>query len=107
MDIGQVVGSTIMKKVGVYILRCKNSRYYIGSTNNLERRLSEHQNGFVKSTKYLLPITLVFFQLCDNLRRARSLEYRLKSKKSSRIIDQIIREGHIKNYKTRVVSSAG
>lgn len=37
----------------VYILRtCKNT-LYTGQTNNLERRLKEHQAGGVKSAKYL------------------------------------------------------
>ncbi|MGB3947933.1 MAG: GIY-YIG nuclease family protein [Bacteroidia bacterium] len=33
----------------VYILKCSNSRYYTGVTNNLERRLEEHNQGVNKS----------------------------------------------------------
>jgi len=29
----------------MYILLCSNGQYYTGSTNNLNRRLAEHQNG--------------------------------------------------------------
>jgi putative endonuclease len=36
----------------VYILRNKlNNRYYIGSTNNLSRRLEEHNRGQSQSTR--------------------------------------------------------
>lgn len=85
-----------MEKLGVYILRCINSRYYIGSTNNLERRLNDHQQGKVKATRYIRPIALVFFQHCESLTGARKLEYQLKSKKSRIIIEQIMRDGYIK-----------
>ena len=29
----------------VYILRSEEGKYYIGHTNNIERRLTEHRNG--------------------------------------------------------------
>ena len=96
MAIGQAAGSISMKDLGVYILLCSNKRYYIGSTNDLTRRLFEHKNGLVKATKYVLPIKLVFFQECAALSEARRLEYRLKQKKSKIIIDKIIQDGYIK-----------
>ena len=85
-----------MKKIGVYILLCRNKRYYLGSTNDLDRRLFEHKNGLVKATKNVLPVKLVFFQKCENLTQARRLEYQLKKKKSRRIIERIIKDGYIK-----------
>ena len=30
----------------VYILECSDKSYYTGVTNNIERRLSEHEDGF-------------------------------------------------------------
>ncbi|MEK7192223.1 MAG: GIY-YIG nuclease family protein [Patescibacteria group bacterium] len=86
-----------MNKTGVYILKCSNNRYYTGSTNNIGRRLKEHQIGKVRSTKYLRPVDLVFFQKCSGLNEARKLEKKLKNKKSRIIIDQIVRDGVIKN----------
>lgn len=83
-------------KLGLYILRCSNGRYYIGSTKNFDRRFIEHQSGLVKSTKNVLPVKLVFLQECRNLIQARRLEYELKKKKSKNIIDQIIQDGFIK-----------
>ena len=85
-----------MNKIGLYILLCSNNRYYIGSTNNLERRLREHKGKRVIATKNLLPLELVFFHKCANLKQARVLEHRLKNKKSKDIINRIIKDGFIK-----------
>ena len=47
----------------MYILECANGNYYTGSTNNLERRLTEHQNGEgANFTKKHLPVNLVYFE---------------------------------------------
>jgi len=37
----------------VYILRTSSSTLYIGQTNNLEKRIKEHQNKTGKSAKYI------------------------------------------------------
>jgi putative endonuclease len=34
-----------MREYIVYVLRCCDATYYLGITNNLERRISEHQDG--------------------------------------------------------------
>ncbi|MEK7652761.1 MAG: GIY-YIG nuclease family protein [Patescibacteria group bacterium] len=39
----------------LYILRNKNGKFYVGSTNNLKRRFSEHNSGKVFSTKRGVP----------------------------------------------------
>lgn len=51
---------------------------YIGSTNNLKRRLLEHNSGGVFSTKRYMPWTLLYFEayIIENLARLR--EKRLK-----------------------------
>ncbi len=47
----------------IYILQCADNTYYTGSTNNLELRLAQHQNGEgANYTKKRLPIKLVFSQ---------------------------------------------
>lgn len=95
MDIGQVTVNYPMEGA-VYILRCSNNRYYIGSTGNLERRISEHEGGHVTSTKHLLPVELVFSQTYKTIQLARQIEYRLKKQKSRIIIEKIIQDGFIK-----------
>lgn len=96
MAIGQVASSKQRIMIGLYILHCNNNRYYVGSTSDLDRRLSEHQNAKVKATKYLLPVELAFFHPCETIAQARRLENQLKNKKSKKIIEQIIRDGYIK-----------
>ena len=45
----------------VYVLRSlKDSKKYIGYTENLDRRLHEHESGMVKSTRYRRPIELIY-----------------------------------------------
>jgi putative endonuclease len=81
----------------IYILQSeKNGRFYVGSTDNVERRFSEHQNGIVKSTKNLRPWVLKFFKEYESLTDARKVEYKLKSFKSRKVIEQIIEEKNIR-----------
>ena len=47
----------------MYILKCSNGSYYVGSTINLERRLSQHQAGEgANHTKKGRPVELVYFK---------------------------------------------
>jgi len=45
----------------VYVLQSlKDNNFYIGCTSNLEKRLSGHNRGKVKSTKSRRPFKLIF-----------------------------------------------
>lgn len=45
----------------IYILECVDGSYYVGSTNHLERRLLEHQEGrAARYTSRRLPVKLVY-----------------------------------------------
>ena len=45
----------------LYILLCADGSFYTGSTNDLERRLQEHQNGEgANHTRKRLPVELVY-----------------------------------------------
>ncbi len=48
----------------VYFLKTdrKENWYYVGSTNNLERRLDEHNAGEVTSTKAYMPYTIIYIE---------------------------------------------
>jgi len=60
----------------MYILECSDGSYYVGSTKNLERRLSEHQEGFgAKYTSGRLPVKLVY---CEEYNRVAEASYREK-----------------------------
>ena len=55
----------------MYILECADSSYYIGSTNDLDRRLQEHQKGVgANFTKARLPVELVYFEEYDRIDEA-------------------------------------
>lgn len=64
----------------VYILECTDGTLYIGSTNNLEKRLREHNN--LKSgahyTKIRRPVTLKYSEPQASLSEARKRESELK-----------------------------
>lgn len=45
----------------VYMLRCSDGSYYTGHTDNLEKRLAEHNSGdFEGYTSSRLPVEVVF-----------------------------------------------
>ena len=47
----------------MYILECVDGSFYTGSTNNLNKRIDDHQNGNGSNyTKRRLPIKLVYFE---------------------------------------------
>ena len=52
---------------------------YVGLTNNLERRLYEHNAGRNKTTKPYLPFTLLHFEECATRLEAREKEKYYKS----------------------------
>jgi putative endonuclease len=79
----------------VYILRCGDSRYYSGSTNDLIRRLANHRAGQVRSTKSRLPVQLVYFEECETPDQARQRERSLKNGRTRRkTIDLLIAAFH-------------
>jgi putative endonuclease len=81
----------------LYILQSqKNDSYYIGSTNDIERRVLEHNFGKTISTKNLRPLKLVFKKEFECLSDARHAEIVLKKKKSRVIIEKIIADQEIK-----------
>ena len=81
----------------VYILQSlKNQRFYIGSTNDLERRFIEHNLGKTKYTSLNKPFKMVFSQEYENLEMARKVEFKLKSFKSRKILEEIIGDGFCK-----------
>ncbi|PIV08575.1 hypothetical protein COS52_01935, partial [Candidatus Roizmanbacteria bacterium CG03_land_8_20_14_0_80_39_12] len=65
----------------VYVLRCKDNSLYCGQTNNLEKRIKEHNDSKNISTKYTRgrrPVTLVYMEkvkaISDALRREREIK---------------------------------
>lgn len=63
----------------LYILRCADGSYYIGHTENLEKRFAEHNLGAVSSyTRKRRPLTLVFAEQSSTREEALARERQLK-----------------------------
>lgn len=68
-----------MKNYFVYILKCSDDSYYTGVTNNLEKRVYEHQFGIIKGyTSKRLPSKLVFSERFSDINQAIRFEKQIK-----------------------------
>jgi len=63
----------------VYFLSLDNGDVYVGSTNDLKRRVESHRAGQVISTKAHLPLVLKSYIAVETEAVARSLERYFKS----------------------------
>jgi predicted GIY-YIG superfamily endonuclease len=63
----------------VYFLELNNNKIYVGSTNDLKRRLHSHQNGEVISTKLYRPMKLKSYIGVETELQARALEKYFKT----------------------------
>jgi putative endonuclease len=64
----------------VYILRSlKDKNLYIGSTDNIRRRLTEHNSGNVDSTKSRMPFSLEAYVAVKDKAKAIELEQYFKT----------------------------
>ncbi|MBT8257370.1 MAG: GIY-YIG nuclease family protein [Bacteroidia bacterium] len=70
-----------MKQYYVYILHCSDSLTYTGITNNLSRRMEEHQKGLNKScfTYKRRPLKLIFQQEFNDVDQAIYFEKKIKN----------------------------
>lgn len=76
----------------VYILECSDGSYYTGVTNNLDRRMAEHNYALNLDsyTAQRLPVKLVFHQFFQDIRQAIAFEKQVKGwsrKKKEAIIN--------------------
>ena len=86
----------------VYILKCSDNSYYTGITNNLERRIIEHQEGYHNDSYTFTrrPIELVFYTEFTDPNDAIEIEKRIKG--WSRMKKEALING---DYKTLVYLS--
>lgn len=63
----------------VYLLSNNKTSYiYIGCTNNLERRIHQHSEGRVYTTKKVLPVELIYYEAYRSKECAYNREKSLK-----------------------------
>lgn len=52
----------------MYLLKCADGTYYVGSTRDLSRRLQQHREGSGSQyTQRRRPVQLVYFELHDDI----------------------------------------
>ena len=74
----------------VYVLLSeKDNNRYIGFTNDIERRLTEHNLGKVKSTKNRQPLKLIYTELYENKSDAMKREKYFKTHLGRNFLDSI------------------
>ena len=67
----------------IYILRNKNGQLYIGYSEDLKRRISEHNQGKVLTTKRLGYDKLIYYEAYETQIAAKNREKKLKQFGSS------------------------
>ncbi len=105
-----------MKQYYVYILKCSDNSYYTGMTNNIERRLNEHNFGLNKEcyTFDKRPLELAFWTEFNEVNQAIAFEKQVKGwsrKKKEAVINnkwedlkklsECLNETTYKNYSTK------
>lgn len=75
----------------VYILECSDRTLYTGCTNNLEKRLIQHNNSKSGAhyTKIRRPVLLCYFEKFITLKKARGRESEIKSWRREKKINLI------------------
>jgi len=86
-----------MKFYYVYVLRSlKRDFIYIGYTENLRNRLSEHNSGQNTSTKPYHPFELIFYEAYRNEKDAKRRETYFKTTKGKTTLKTMLKEYFVK-----------
>ena len=63
----------------VYMLKCVDGSYYVGSTRDLDARVQQHELGRVDSyTRFRRPVEVLWAQECEHIEDAFVLEHKIK-----------------------------
>jgi len=75
----------------VYVLRFhRDGKRYVGSTNDLKRRISEHRRGHTTSTRHRGPFELVRVEEFETEEEARKREKFLKTGKGREDLNRLL-----------------
>lgn len=98
-----------MKTYYVYIVRCRDDTYYTGVTNDLNRRIDEHNAGLnpKQYTYKRRPVVLVFHQYFSNPNEAIRAEKQIKGwrrdKKEALISGDYVLLVELSNLKKKII----
>lgn len=74
----------------IYIIESASSgKYYIGCTNDINRRLNEHNKGLSRYTRNKGPWVLKYKEEYNTLSEARKREKQIKSWKKRKFIEKL------------------
>jgi len=77
----------------VYVLESLNhDEIYTGYTNDLKRRLEEHNHGLSSSTKRYKPWKIIYYEACLNKDDAQRREGYLKTTQGGRLLKRRLKE---------------
>jgi putative endonuclease len=74
------------------LLSLKDNKLYTGYSNDLQKRIKEHKSGKVFSTKYRLPIKLIYYEACLSEKDAKRREKTLKSGRGKAYLTKRLKE---------------
>lgn len=94
-----VLKNKIVKKKStfcVYILKCSDDTLYVGSTNDIERRLHQHNNAKAGAhyTKIRRPVSIIYSETCKTLGESRSREAAIKRLTRAKKLELVISSEH-------------
>lgn len=82
----------------VYILKCSDNSLYCGYTNNLEKRVNNHNAKIgAKYTRGRTPVELVYYETFEDKSSALSREAKIKTLSRSNKIKLIESSQNLKN----------
>jgi putative endonuclease len=75
----------------VYAIKSKERRYlYVGLTNDVERRVNQHQKGYEKTTRPYRPFRLILCETYPDRAEARIREKYLKTAAGKRFLYSLV-----------------
>ena len=76
----EIIPNQMNKGYYVYVLQSiKDGKNYTGYTKDLELRFEQHKRGEVQSTKYRLPLKIIYYEWCEVIEDAKHREKYLKT----------------------------
>ena len=86
----------MIQKYFVYVLKSKNfNKFYVGHTENLNKRLKEHNRGKTKSIKSFIPYDIIYYELFDLRLDARNREKYFKSGIGREYLKELIKNAPV------------
>ena len=77
----------------VYILKSlKNSRYYVGHSEDITNRLKRHNKGLIRSTRNGRPWELVYFEDYPTKQTAYKRELQIKSYRGGEALKRLLKK---------------